>query len=644
MSGDRMAEVIFGTAAHSPAARSVALGDLTFALDADGLRGVAWQGVEVVRGIFWPIRDPNWVTLIPDIVDETSEPTEHALSYRLVFTVGDGALHCTLDIHGSSQGTVTAELAMTAKADFATNRAGFTVLHPIRGVAGVPLTVHHSDGSIEATRFPEYISPGQPALDIVGLAYAVDGVTVDIGFTGDVFEMEDQRNWSDASYKTYCHPLVLPFTYTIKAGETLRQSVVVNVSGEPKAGAAASGGADIALGAAAGVFPDIGLALESGWLSQTDAMTVVSRTGIRLLQVRTGPRHDPAFLSAAAALARDLDAEIEAEIVVPEEGDTSAALAAARSALATAGLVPKRVMVLPERYLASYQPSGPWPEGDDPNSMARAARAVLTDVEIGGGVLTNFTEFNRCRPDTDVCDYITHGTTAIVHAADDRSVIETLEALPQIHASAEALGGGKPYRLGLVSIGMRSNPYGAAVAPNPDQIRQSMAMDEPRQRGLFAAAWAVGALAATEGSAVRSLSLGAPGGPFALVSSPQAVPRPIYDQASDAIVYPLFHVARAAAGLSGQERLTVAGLPAEVHGFAGRDGGAVRLVLANLGASDVALRLPDAHAQYRVLNGDTFDGAIRDADWLDGSPAVIGQEVVLAPFAVAFVDLDGARG
>ena len=39
------------------------------------------------------------------------------------------------------------------------NRAGFTVLHPIEGVAGAPLRVGHSDGSVEDGHFPALIAP-----------------------------------------------------------------------------------------------------------------------------------------------------------------------------------------------------------------------------------------------------------------------------------------------------------------------------------------------------------------------------------------------------------------------------------------------------------------------------------------------------
>ena len=57
----------------------------------------------------------------------------------------------------------------------------------------------------------------------------VAGVTAECRMEGDTFEMEDQRNWSDASYKTYVRPLALPWPYRIPAGEPVRQEIVLSV-------------------------------------------------------------------------------------------------------------------------------------------------------------------------------------------------------------------------------------------------------------------------------------------------------------------------------------------------------------------------------------------------------------------------------
>ena len=62
--------------------------------------------------------------------------------------------------------------------------------------------------------FPELIDPWQPFKDMRAITHEVrPGVSAECRMEGDIFEMEDQRNWSDASYKTYVRPLALPWPY-----------------------------------------------------------------------------------------------------------------------------------------------------------------------------------------------------------------------------------------------------------------------------------------------------------------------------------------------------------------------------------------------------------------------------------------------
>jgi hypothetical protein len=59
----------------------------------------------------------------------------------------------------------------------------------------------------------------------------VENLQVQLAFYGDIFETEDQRNWSDSSYKTYSTPLHLPFPALVMEGETMQQQVVVTFTG-----------------------------------------------------------------------------------------------------------------------------------------------------------------------------------------------------------------------------------------------------------------------------------------------------------------------------------------------------------------------------------------------------------------------------
>ncbi len=622
-SGDTFA--VYGTDQPAGPGRHIIRGDLSFWLEAESIRAICWQGVEVVRGIAWPIRDENWGTLVQDDTQQSEQESEEEIIFSLDFSVG-GALDCALTVRASGEGHLRADLAMTARQDFATNRAGFTILHPIAGVAGSPLVLRHSDGSTENTQFPLLVRPDQPAMDIVAMTYEVEDVEARLAFSGEIFEMEDQRNWTDASYKTYCRPLIYPFTYTIAAGETISQTIELDVSGGPTAASPGAGESRLQVSNTDAPFPGIAVAVESEWLGQSAVNEMLQAAGIRHIQARMGSAPDTTYLASILELSRTLDAEVDVEIVLTDAPDLEGQLRHTANAIETAQLSPRHVTALPESYLDSHQPSGPWPEGATPQEAALAARGVFSNAEIGGGVLTNFTEFNRCRPRPEEVDFITHGTTAIVHAADDRSVIETLEALPQVLASGAALSGGKPYRLGLVSIGMRSNPYGADVVANPDRLRCTMARTDPRHSGLFGAAWAVGALAAAADAGISGLALGAPAGPFSLFGEGDT---PL----------PLYHLVRFAAGLNGAPVAALSGLPAGVHGFAAFSAAGPSIALANLSGETVSLGLPGV-CSVRVLDLSSHQEACQSAEWLAQSPASESRSLTLAPFGIAFAEME----
>ena len=59
------------------------------------------------------------------------------------------------------------------------------------------------------------------------LRSTLTAATVATVFEGDLFEMEDQRNWSDGSFKTYCTPIALGYPHEARAGARLRQRVDV---------------------------------------------------------------------------------------------------------------------------------------------------------------------------------------------------------------------------------------------------------------------------------------------------------------------------------------------------------------------------------------------------------------------------------
>jgi len=632
--------IYFGTDESPQVERKFSAGALTLILSDGAVRRLCWHGTEVVRGIACPIRDANWATHASVLVEEsiTEAPGEFEISQ--VRLVADGALRIKLALKGSAEGTFRATAEMSASREFITNRAGFTLLHPLRDVAGMPMRITHPDGSVTPSQFPLLISPDQPAGDITGLRHSVNGIDAEILFYGEVFEMEDQRNWCDASFKTYCRPLSLPRPYHLKAGEVQRQEIHIRLGGtSPGRMASLTGASVLELRPAAETVPRIAATIDDGTIPSQSIHKLVRLLSPGILQLRVRPENATAVFDSARSIIAVSPAEVELEIVIPSSDDPQRSLDRVAADCKNSSLAVARVLALPESYLHSYQPAGPWPVGPTPQDLLKHVRRSFPKTEIGSGVLTYFTELNRCRPTSASCDYIGHGVTAVTHAADDRSVIECLEGLSHIYNSAGALAGDCDYRLGLVAIGMRSNPYGSGVMDNDLQNRIAMAGADPRQRGLFAAAWAVGAVAATEGHKVSSLALSALVGPFGAIHRQEAWAQPGYQESGAGMVYPIFHVLRFMSLMGGAPRLVMQSVGSGIVGVASQDHSCVRQIIANLGTDVSHVRLPH-DAEIRSLNADTFASAIHDPQWLDTSKADRGSNVAVPPLGVAFIRMD----
>lgn len=505
----RDAERLFGTIEPQPPRRILRAGPLEARLEKGNLRYIRYQGYEVLRAVSYVIRDRDWGTLDLEIADMKIEehPDRFCVSYRATCVLDGAHLSLSAEIVGKQNGTLHFGVDATPGHDFETNRCGFTVLHPIDGVAGCPVRVEHCDGSVEDTVFPELIDPWQPFKSIRSLTHhAAPHLLATCRMVGDVFEMEDQRNWSDASFKTYVRPLELPWPYLMPAGETNRQSVDLSVSERSDgiaaqlrqaAGSEENSPVAIEIGGRAGcLFPKVGLVISPEDVPMTlPQIGQLTEIGPQALLCHFDPTagHSSRDLAAFAKLQRAFGADYELEYVVDGSGDLDDEFGALGNNLRDAGFSPDTLLVCPSVDRQSTPPGSDWPECPPLAEIYRAARRAFPCLVLGGGMFSYFTELNRKRPPVDLLDFVTHSTAPIVHAADDESVMETLETLPHILRSARAIiGEGKDYRLGPSTIAMRQNPYGSRTFENPHAQRICMTNDDPRHRGQFGAAWTVG--------------------------------------------------------------------------------------------------------------------------------------------------------
>ncbi len=184
-------------------------------------------GVEAVERIYFALRDERWGT-VPFRIENLRQEAGHEgfrISFEALHDSGGIRFSWSGQIEGHAAGVIRYSAAGEAGSAFRKNRIGLCVHHPL-SCSGREILVTHADGQMERAAFPRLVSPHQPVLDIRSMRYALGhGRDVEIAFSGEVWEMEDQRNWSDANFKTYSTPLSLPFPVAVRAGERVEQAV-----------------------------------------------------------------------------------------------------------------------------------------------------------------------------------------------------------------------------------------------------------------------------------------------------------------------------------------------------------------------------------------------------------------------------------
>ena len=251
-----------------------------------------------------------------------------------------------------------------------------------------------------------------------------------------------------------------------------------------------------------------------------------------------------------------------------------------------------------------------------------------------------FTELNRKRVPTQALDFVMNTTCPIVHAADDRSVMETLEALPFQVSTARAFIGNAKHRVGPSAIGCRDNPHGATFTPNPDNRRVCLAKMDPRMRGLFGAAWMLGYVATLARSGVAAITLGAPTGPLGVIYRKTDYDQPGYDELATPAVYPAFHVIGGLTRGAGATLVDAAcSDPQKVQCLAYRaKAGATTLWLANLTAQNQQVQIAGSGAMIGALLDETsFEEATTRPREFQKSWKTMGRKIALAPYAVAIL-------
>jgi hypothetical protein len=587
-------------------------GPLTVALDGPDLRYLLLGDVELMRRVYVAVRDLEWNT-----IGDTGRDVEVTESGD-TFTVTSRLRHVRSPIdfewdgrlEGFADGTITYEMNGTCRTAFDYAKIGICVHHPSRECQGRPYRAATPDGAIDGT-LPLLIGPqiylqeegyDAPLFDpFSSLAIVLEsGITVRFEYEGSLFEIEDQRNWTDASFKAASTPAYLGYRHHGEPGKGIHQRVTIRCDLGAARRARRMSSQVLTLGSPLGLtLPPIGFGLPSDRRPHT-ANEAGRVRDLRPDHLRADVRlGDGAALEAALGACREVGCAIELALFVPAGSEWR--LAELGSTLAASGVPVARVLL--------------FGEGQDttPQSLVSAAVDQLSGVALAGGTNVYFCQANRDRPDARALGGIAYSVNPQVHAFDERSLAETLDGQAETVRTARAVFGDVPVVVTPVTLRPRFN----ADALDDQELAVPSEHELPwevdrRQMSMFCAAWTLGSVKALAEAGAASLTYYETTGWRGLFERDAGCPTPELFPSDPGMIFPVYGTFASLRECQSAELIgLVSSHPLEVVGLAVRRTNGLRLLIANLTDRPCTLAVEPLGVRPRL---EPFGVAVVDPD------------------------------
>ncbi|MDQ2656433.1 MAG: hypothetical protein M3Y60_03355 [Bacteroidota bacterium] len=484
------------------------------------LRMIRYGGNEIVRMIYFALRDHNWNTISHRIENERIET--HSDRFQVAYdclNVDEGAVIIAwkAKIEGRSDGSIIFEIAGEVNAPFRRNRAGFCVLHPLLTL-GEECKITHSDGTATVKAFPADVAADNPFVDIERMQWTSSGISYTLAFEGDLFETEDQRNWGDASFKTFCTPLTRPFPVGLRKGDRIIQRITF--APDVQLSPLNEQDSDIIFRDAGhrSRLPVFGIAQSTESPHLTDkAASLLRNLRLQHYRIDLSPSsenfatefsnaYENAFragvaLEVALHLTDNVDEETEAFTVICQQNKVRLS----------------KVVLLPANGLVTAQAA---------IDRIPQMKEIFQRVLFGAGTNYNFNEINKNRFIASDVDFITFSMDPQEHAFDNRTILENSASPEYLVRSAKSIyGSDMPVHISPLTLRKRFNPY----ATNPaDLYIEEEAKADPRMKEPFAALWTLASVCSAAKGGASAITFFQTAGNQGILSLNDK-PYPVYD-------------------------------------------------------------------------------------------------------------------
>lgn len=597
------------------------------------LRYIKSSGNELVRNIYSAVRDRNWGTIMPVISSERVDESDNSfyIRYKAHYVNSEIDFIADYEIRGTADNVLTFSMRGKAMKSFLKNRIGFCILHPLDGVKGELCRLSHPDNTHSEIRFPELISPHQPATNISAMEWENNAALCSLNFEGDVWEMEDHRNWTDSSFKTYCTPLSVPFPALIEKDSEVIQKVVFKATPKKRDILTAE---NYKLYPEPGEYalPDIGTAIKAKILTESECRAL-KKIGLKHLRYDlnfTMPAWQPMF-EVAAENSRLLG--IPLELILHFSGNVKSELEALQKLLASTMVSIKNAWFIDEKMRLTNNALI--------HEVLAKLRQTLPGIPLGGGTDAYFAEFNRNRFDASKLDFVTYAVCPQIHAFDNDSLTENMVAQTDTVVSARSLYPGTKIHISPITLKQRFNVVATGKEPPVPDNQLPPQVDE-RQMSLFAAGYTLGSLSSLSRAGANAVTLYEATGWRGILQGEEVNLKPSLFAGNRGDIFPVYHLLRFFHNQKLQSiKLCKSSHPLKFTGII-LQGPDSFLVLANH-VCELLRVFPEGikPLKFLELSKDSIPDAIQNEDFIEVSDwmDVYKDSIVLKPYSVVFVKI-----
>ena len=614
-------------------------GSLSMNYENGNLRYISAGNTEILRMIYFALRDIEWLTIKPEMSDVVHEinTDSFTLKYNARFRSGEINFAAEFQIEGRADNTLIFKFEGEVLSTFRKNRIGLCVLHPAEECAGKSCITEHPDGATEQSFFPEEISPHQIFRNIKSLKWMTGGLNCRLDFEGDIFETEDQRNWSDSSFKTYSTPLSIPFPVQVEKGTVISQKITIHVEGNPETIGDTENITSVMLLPEHIIrLPEVGIC-QSG---RPFPMSATEKKQLRALQydhyridlVLSG-REWQARAENGFRDSYDLGWPVMFALIFDDNyrdqlKDFLKWYSWRKPSVRSVIIFHKDHPSTPEKMALEIIP---------------VIREQIQSARIGTGTNANFAEINRNRPADAGNDFISFSVHPQEHAADNYTVTENLIAQKYLVQSAAQLAGNKGICVSPVTLARRFNAN-VSFFELPGEGKIMPPQVDTRQLSLYGACWTAGSLKYLCESDAESITYFETTGERGIIQGNKASRWPDQFPSSQGDVFPAYFVFRYL--LANKDMNVVKSTssnPRKTECLALTDGRKVRAILVNLTAEVQSVRIRCCSGLFRIrtLHSGNYTEAISKYLWTGKDMEKIiksDESFPLEPCSVNFIE------